>query len=361
MAYNIGDNTIDQQISELVTAGSENPHPELIAEIITTALKLHRDRAGKGDLRMINTALKELRFSSQLFARNRHKPKVTMYGSARLTADSPDYQLAKEFAALMVQEGWEIITGAGPGIMEAGNEGAGPDNSYGVAIRLPFETSANPYVDPKRVINFKYFFTRKVGFVKESHAFVLFPGGFGTMDEAFELLTLLQTGKSDLHPVVLLDSPGSGYWDGWAAFVEEHLIGAGMVDADDVALYKIMNDPREAARELCHFYANYQSQRYVDGRLVIRVGTAPSAEQCAELTKEFADILKSGSIEAVEASAAEIADDDSLDAQRVRLHFDQRHFARLRQLVDRLNDLMAPGHRSLPPAAFTQEQQSRPW
>jgi uncharacterized protein (TIGR00730 family) len=361
MAYNIGDTGIDQQISDLVAAGSENPHPELIAEIITTALKLHRDRAGKGDLKMINTALKELRFSSQLFARNRHKPKVTMYGSARLNADSPNYQLAKEFAALMVGEGWEVITGAGPGIMEAGNEGAGAENSYGVAIRLPFETSANPYIDPNRLVNFKYFFTRKVGFVKESHAFVLFPGGFGTMDEGFELLTLLQTGKSDLHPVVLLDAPGSGYWEGWAKFIDAHLIGTGMVSAEDVALYKITNDPKEAAREVCHFYANYQSQRYVDGRLVIRMGAAPSAEQCVDLTVEFGDILKSGVIELVDASAAEIADEDSLDAERITLHFDRQHFARLRMLVDRLNDLVAPEHRSLPPAAFTQEQQSRPW
>jgi len=361
MTYKIGDEALDRQIADLVTAGSANPYPELIAEIITTALKLHRDKAGKGDLRMINTALKELRFSAQLFARNRDKLKVTMYGSARLSHDHPEYQLAMKFAELIVDEGWEVITGAGPGIMEAGNEGAGPDNSYGVNIRLPFESSANPYVDPARLVNFKYFFTRKVGFVKESHAFALFPGGFGTMDEAFELLTLLQTGKSDMHPVVLIDTPGSDYWSGWSEFVETHLIDSGMVSPLDVALYKITDDPAEAVREVCHFYSNYQSQRYVDGRLVIRMGKTPSVDECETLTEEFSDILKSGSIERVEASDAEVHDNDSLEAERLRLHFNQRHFSRLRQLIDRLNDLASPDHPSRPPAAFTQEQQTRPW
>lgn len=361
MTYSIGDESLDCQIAELVATGSANPYPELIAEIITTALKLHRDKATRGDLRMINTALKELRFSAQLFSRNQGKPKVTMYGSARLTPDNPEYQLAKQFAELIIHEGWEVITGAGPGIMEAGNEGAGPKNSYGVNIRLPFESSANPYVDPARLVNFKYFFTRKVGFVKESHAFVIFPGGFGTMDESFELLTLLQTGKSDMHPVVLIDTPGSDYWSGWSEFVETHLIGGGMVSPRDAALYNITNDPAEAAREISHFYANYQSQRYVDGRLVIRMGKAPSVKQCEALTREFRDILKSGSIERVEASDPEIHDKDSLDSQRVRLHFNQRDFSTLRQLIDRLNDLVSPDHRSFPPAAFTHEQQTRAW
>ena len=198
-----------------------------------SGIKLLRDDTDRGDLKLVNSALKEMRYSFVVFSKYRDIPKVTMYGSARTTPGSPNYELAGEFARTMTEDrGWMVITGAGPGIMEAGNRGAGSEASFGVNIRLPFEADANAYVHESRLINFKYFFTRKLMFVKESDAFVLFPGGFGTQDETFELLTLIQTGKSDLHPVVLLEADGTGYWERWLDFVAT-LEAQGMIGPDD--------------------------------------------------------------------------------------------------------------------------------
>ena len=362
--YAIGDPVLEQKITELVEAtGADPANSDLIEELVTTALKLHRDTADRGDLKLLNTALKEMRYSMLVFSRHREMPKVTIFGSARTEADNPSYLLAVEFARIMATErAWGVITGAGPGIMEAGNEGAGREASFGVNIRLPFESDANPHIDDDRLINFKYFFTRKLGFVKESHAFALFPGGFGTMDETFELLTLIQTGKSDLHPIVLLEPEGNGYWEGWQAFVEENLVKQGMISAEDLHLYRITSDPQEAADEICRFYANYQSQRYVKGRLVLRLNQAPDEAQLERFNEQFADILVSGRIEVIPPTDAEVADEDSLEAKRVELHFDRRSFGRLRILIDALNDLVdaTPRGIHLPPP-YRDELPERPW
>jgi len=362
--YAIGDPVLEQKITELVEAtGADPANSDLIEELVTTALKLHRDTADRGDLKLLNTALKEMRYSMLVFSRHREMPKVTIFGSARTEADNPSYLLAVEFARIMATErSWGVITGAGPGIMEAGNEGAGREASFGVNIRLPFESDANPHIDDDRLINFKYFFTRKLGFVKESHAFALFPGGFGTMDETFELLTLIQTGKSDLHPIVLLEPEGNGYWEGWQAFVEENLVKQGMISAEDLHLYRITSDPQEAADEICRFYANYQSQRYVKGRLVLRLNQAPDEAQLERFNEQFADILVSGRIEVIPPTDAEVADEDSLEAKRVELHFDRRSFGRLRILIDALNDLVdaTPRGIHLPPP-YRDELPERPW
>ena len=221
--------------------------------------------------------------------------------------------------------------------MEAGNRGAGSEQSFGVNIRLPFEAEANDYVHESRLINFKYFFTRKLMFVKESDAFVVFPGGFGTQDETFELLTLVQTGKSDLHPIVLLEAEGTGYWERWMDLVKT-LETQGMITPDDHNLFMLTNDPAEAARHIERFYGNYHSQRYVDGKLMLRLKHEPSDGLIAELNRDFGDIVVSGEIEKVPASAAEVSDDDHLELFRVRLAFNRRHLGRLRALVDRLND-----------------------
>ena len=223
-SYGLGNPELDALVAELIERAAENGDTDLITEMVVTALKLHRDRAERGDLRLINAALKEMRYSALVFSRH-DEPKVTMFGSARTPPDHPNYRLAVEFASKMVDRGWGVVTGAGPGIMEAGNLGAGPDATYGVNIRLPFEANANQHLRPDRTVNFKYFFTRKLGFVKESQAFALFPGGFGTLDETFELLTLVQTGKSDLHPIVLLEAPGTGYWERLVAVIQETLVG----------------------------------------------------------------------------------------------------------------------------------------
>ncbi len=360
MGYDIGNPELDAAVRELVTRASNNPNDDLIAEIITTAIKLHRDNPTRGDLKLINTALKEMRYSSLVFSRH-DEPKVTMYGSARLPETEANYTLARQFASEMAARGWGVVTGAGPGIMAAGNEGAGIDHSYGVSIRLPFETSGNPYLAPERTVNFKYFFTRKLGFVKESHAFALFPGGFGTLDEAFELLTLVQTGKSDLHPVVLMEAPGTGYWEPLTTFFREVLVARGLISPDDLNLFSTESDPARAAEEICRFYANYQSQRYVDGQLVLRLRLAPPESTLASLSSEFADIITGGAIESTEPSPPEIADADSLDSQRIALRFDRRSYGRLRRLIDRLNELTEPAENVRLPAPFGPEQADRAW
>ncbi len=360
--YDMGDAELDQAIANLVSATASNNNEELVREIITTALKLYRDAPERGDLKLINTALKEMRYSMLVFSRYRDEPKVTIYGSARTKPGEPNYELTKEFARIMAEErDWGVVTGAGPGIMRAGNEGAGLSHSYGVNIRLPFEANANEFIDPNKLINFKYFFTRKLGFVKESHAFVLCPGGFGTMDETFELLTLIQTGKSDIHPIVLLEAEGTGYWQGFMDFVDEQLLQGGMISAADKNLYRLTSDPMVAADEVCRFYANYQSQRFVDGTLILRLNKAPEPELVEELNAEFGDILTKGSIEVIEPTDAEVRDSDSLELERLRIPFDRRQYGRLRLLINRLNEDVELEPVVHPPAAFTEEQAERPW
>jgi uncharacterized protein (TIGR00730 family) len=231
-----------------------------------------------------------------------------------------------------------VITGAGPGIMEAGIEGAGAANSFGVSIRLPFEAATTQFLaDDPKLVNFRYFFTRKVTFVKEAHAFVLLPGGFGTLDESFELLTLIQTGKAPPAPIVLLDVPGGTYWQSWSEFVTKELRGRGLISRDDMCFVKITDDVDEALEEVLHFYSNYHSMRYVEGDLVLRMQRAPDQAGLAGLQRDFADIVARGEIEVAEPSKREIADDDVPDLDRLRFRFDRFSYARLRLLIDRLN------------------------
>jgi hypothetical protein len=267
-----------------------------------------------------------------------------MFGSARTQPDDPLYDQARRFAAAISQRDWMVITGAGPGIMEAGIEGAGADRAFGVSIRLPFESVTSQLVaeDPK-LINFRYFFTRKLAFIKEADGFVLLPGGFGTLDEAFELLTLVQTGKAQPGPIVLLDVPDGTYWSDWRTFVERELLARGYVSDHDLDMVFITDDVDAAVEEVVGFYANYHSQRFVDGRLVLRLQRAPNDARLQELTTEFADILARGEIERVSASPVEKADDDHVGLDRVALWFDRHGWARLRALIDRLNEFSAAG------------------
>lgn len=361
MAYRLGQGEFADEIDALVAAASDNPNDDLIREMLVTVLKLHRDGAARADLLQVNTALKELRFTNLAFSAHRDQPKVTIFGSARTPPDAPEYEMARRFAQEIAALGWGVITGAGPGIMAAGNEGAGHEAGYGIKIRLPFEAEANEWLEPNRVINYKYFFTRKLGLVKEAHGFAIFPGGFGTMDEVFEFLTLVQTGKSDMHPIVLLEPEGGGYWSAFLDFITEHLDARGLIRPEDLALFTITHDVSEAIDEIRGFYRNYRSQRYVGDLLVLRVVEAPDAAALERLSVEFADIVDEGSIVAVEPSEVEVAEDDGLDHERVAFRFDRRSFGRLRQLIDRLNDLIGPTHPALPPHPFTEEQQDRPW
>lgn len=355
-----GSPDIDERIRQLVADSSSNPNTDLVEEIITTAIKFHRDNPTRGDLKLVNTALKEMRYSMLVFSRH-DEPKVTIYGSARIRPDNPNYELAGEFAQAMTERGWGVVTGAGPGIMEAGSKGAGRENAYGVNIRLPFENDANPYIDPARTVNFKYFFTRKLAFVKESHAFAIFPGGFGTLDEMWELLTLVQTGKSDLHPIVLMETPGTDYWTELLPVTEQVLVGNGFIAPSDMNLFSLHHDAAAAAEELINFYANYHSQRYVDGTLVLRLHKAPDEATVAALNEEFADIIAGQPIQVIGPTDNEIADNDNLDLDRISFRFDRRGFGRLRLLVDRLNELVSTPEVVHPPAPMSEEQAERPW
>jgi uncharacterized protein (TIGR00730 family) len=359
-AYDLGRPELDERIRQLVADAGVGANQDLIAEMITTVLKLHRDRATRGDLKMVNTALKEMRYSILTFARH-VEPKVTIFGSARLGSMDPNYQLASRLASVMADKGWGVITGAGPGIMEAGSMGAGKEHSYGVNIRLPFEPDSNAYIEPERTVNYKYFFTRKLTFIKESAAFALFPGGFGTLDESFELFTLMQTGKSDLHPILLMEAPGTGYWPPLLEFCANVLVDRGLISPSDMDLFTLTGDADDAARHILDFYSNYHSQRFVDGRLVLRLRRAPDPPTLDQLNADFADIVVSGRIEMVDPSSAELTDGDALECERLAFMFDRRSFGRLRVLIDRLNRLVATPDRVQPPPPFQEQQAERPW
>jgi uncharacterized protein (TIGR00730 family) len=360
MAYDLGNEELNERLRSLVADSSDNENQDIVEELIVTALKLHRDGASRGDLKLINTAVKEMRYSNLVFSRH-DEPKVTIYGSARIKEGDPNYDLTEKFAATMAGHGWGVITGAGPGIMEAGSKGAGIDNSFGVNIRLPFEAAANDYIADGRTVNFKYFFTRKLGFVKESHAFVIMPGGFGTLDEAFELITLFQTGKSDLHPIVLLEAEGTDYWGPLIGFITNKLLAMGLISESDLELFLRTTDIDEACQEIFKFYSNYHSQRFTAGKLILRLRQALDDSELEALNTEFADIVVEGDIERTEPNQAEIDDNDALNLERITFYFDRRQFGRLRQLIDRLNDLASLPETTEIPAGISEEQAERPW
>ena len=306
--------------------------------LLTEALGLLEDQPHPLDLKIATNALKEMREAYDMFAPFRDRRKVTIFGSARTGPDDPVYLQTARVAAELASRGWMVVTGAGPGIMQAGMEGAGRESSIGVSIRLPFETGANPVIaGDAKYVSMKYFFTRKLMLIKESAAFVCLPGGFGTLDETFELLTLTQTGKGLPVPIVLLDTPDDPYWEAVDAFIREHLVARSMVDPNDVSLYRIRHDAEGVAEEIESFYANYHSIRFVGDRLIIRLRDLPSPSRLDELRREFADLSRGGFIEAVEPTAAESTEADQLSLARLAVDYDTRHAAGLRLLIDRLN------------------------
>jgi uncharacterized protein (TIGR00730 family) len=342
--YRSGDPELDTLVVELLErSGSDPDNQDLIFELISSALRLARDGADRGDLKIANAALKEMRYTFHVFAPYRDARKVAIFGSARTEPDDPLYEQARALAAAMAARGWMVITGAGPGIMEAGLAGAGPEHAFGVSIRLPFEPSTSQFIagDPK-LVNFRYFFTRKLAFIKEADGFVLLPGGYGTLDEAFELLTLVQTGKAQPGPIVLLDVPGGTYWSSWARFVRDELMERGYVGEHDLCLVEITDDVDVAVDEVTGFFENYHSQRFVDGRLVLRMHRAPDPDALALLDDEFADIVTRGSIERIEPTRPEVRDGDHVDLDRVALWFDRHGWPRLRELIDTLNGRRSP-------------------
>ncbi|MBX7160444.1 MAG: TIGR00730 family Rossman fold protein [Acidimicrobiia bacterium] len=316
------------------------PDADVVAEAAATVVRLGIDGADRGDLKIVAGALRELRRAFLLYERYEDVPKVSVFGSARTPEEDPNYVAAMEFSRLMVERGWMPITGGGPGIMQAANEGAGPGRSFGLNIRLPFEQTANPFIEgDDKLVTFRYFFTRKLEFAKEARAYAFFPGGFGTLDEAFEVLTLTQTGKGALQPIVFVGAEGERYWSDFLGFVRRHLLDGAYVDADDLDLVRLARGPEEAVEEIVGFYRNFRSQRYVEGRLYLRLETAPDADELAALNDEFAGIVLDGEIEVVPPHPDEIADGDDTSAARIAFDFDRRSFGQLRHLVDTLNTL----------------------
>jgi uncharacterized protein (TIGR00730 family) len=341
--YRTGDDSLDADVAALVERVSDPADADLIFELVASSLRLARDGADRGDLKIANAALKEMRHSFHVFAPYRAARKVAIFGSARTQPDDPLYLQTRDFAAAMAELDWMVVTGAGPGIMEAGIDGAGAEHAFGVSILLPFETTTSQFMaDDPKLINFRYFFTRKLEFIKESDAFVLLPGGYGTLDEAFELLTLLQTGKAQPAPVIMLDVPGGTYWQHWGRFVEHELERPGYVSVEDDHLFCVTDDVRVAVQEILGFYRNYDSQRFVKGRLVMRMRAAPSPARLKELNADFADIVVRGEMEVIEATPEEVADDDHVDLERISFRFDRHHWSRLRMLIDQLNERPDP-------------------
>src|SRR5438093_3201684 len=311
----------------------------LIDEIKATADKLGRDNATLGDLKILARVLKELRYAFKVFTPYRQHRKVTVFGSARLTPEHPSYQQSVEFGRRMAQLGWMVLTGAGGGIMEGAHIGAGRDMAMGVNIMLPFEQQANPVIAAdSKLINLKYFFTRKLLFVKEVSAIALFPGGFGTQDECFEALTLLQTGKHELMPIVCVDEPNDDYWAKWRRYLQEELERPGLISPDDLSLFKVTNSLEAAVEEILHFYRVYHSMRFVRGKLMLRLNRDVSDDLLARLNAEFADLLESGQIERATAHKLQSDDPQSLALPRLTLRFDRKKVGRLRQMVDLIND-----------------------
>lgn len=311
---------------------------QLIQQLKATVEQLAADNASVADLKIAAGALREMREGFKLFAPYRHIRKVSTFGSARVQAGDPVFRLAEEFARRIVQHGYMVITGAGGGIMEACQRGAGRERSFGVNIRLPHEQQANSIIrgDPK-LMSFRYFFTRKLFFLKEASAVVLFPGGFGTHDEAFETLTLLQTGKTVPIPLVFLDEPGGTYWRTWRRYVEEHMLRRGMIDLTDFALFRVTDSVDEAVGEILRFYTVYHSIRYVRELLVIRLQRSLPVAYVEQLNEAFHDIVVRGRMRQTGALPVERDEPDLLSLPRLVFEFDRLHFGRLRQLIDAIN------------------------
>ena len=306
------------------------------AEMLTTALKMYEDGAGVADLKIANAAFKEIRYGFKVFAPWRNVPKVTVFGSARTPRAHPISEQAYAFGKRITGAGWMVMTGAGGGVMGAAQEGAGAERSFGLNIRLPFEQEANPWIaaDPK-LISFKYFFTRKLFLVREAHAMTFLPGGFGTADEVFEAMTLIQTGKSPVLPLVMLDEPGGTYWKTFDDFIRREMVDRGMVSPNDPGLYRIVDDVEKAAAEIEGFYRVYHSQRYVRDLLVLRIRRLLPPASLVELNARFGDMLSAPAEQSKEPLPGE--GDELPDLPRLVLPFNRTDFARLRSLLDFVN------------------------
>jgi hypothetical protein len=329
-------------IAELIDQLPTLKNQKLIQQALATIVRLAGSELERLDWKILSASLADMEQGLQLFHTYRHVRKVTIFGSARLSPESPEYRMAVDFARCVTQLGFMVMTGGGGGIMQAGNEGAGREQSFGLNIQLPFEQEANPFIvgDPK-LINFKYFFTRKLFLLRESDAVALFPGGFGTQDEAFECMTLSQTGKFGPVPLILIDRPGGNYWREWSDYIHKHLVQKGLISPDDPSLYTVTDNLDVACDAITRFYQVYHSSRYVGDKLVIRLKTELSDADVEHLNANFSDIWVKGRIEKSQALPEE-AQDETAELPRLVLYFNQRDLGRLYQMIATINQLGTP-------------------
>jgi uncharacterized protein (TIGR00730 family) len=329
-----------EQVRLLLERPDDDVPAGLLKELLGGVLRLHDAHLDALDLKILNRAMKELRHAFRVFHNYRDRRKVSIFGSARTASDDPNYRLAFSFAERIVQAGFMVITGGADGIMRAAQEGAGRENSFGVNIMLPFEQGPNATIaDDPKLVTFKYFFTRKLMFQKEANAIALFPGGFGTHDEGFEILTLAQTGKSDPMPIVCLQAPGCDYWDEWQGFISQQLLARKLINIEDLNLFKVVTSADEAVAEINRFYRRFHSIRYVGKQLAMRLTGTISPEQVAALHQQFGDLLVEGTFELRGPLPEELDEPDLQALPRVVFTSNRRSAGRLRQLIDHLNAL----------------------
>ncbi len=336
--YVVGVRPMDRTIERLVRMTGDVKNPDLLNQLLTTVAKIGREKFTRGDLKILNTTLKELRYAFHVFEPYRQVRKVAIFGSARTKENTAIYRSAIKFASRMTKNGWMVITGGSTGIMRAGHEGAGSAHSFGLNIRLPFEQEVNPVIKgDKKLIHFKYFFTRKLSFIKESDATVLYPGGFGTHDEGLESITLSQTGKNAPRPIVLVDTPSGRYWDEWLKFVRGSILKNKMIDPEDYHLMTLTKSPEEACQAVVNFYRVYHSLRHVGDFTVIRLNRQISSKKLAELNRRFSSILARGRIEKTSPLPVEMDEPEIHLLPRLRMYFDRRHYGKLKRMIDCLN------------------------
>ncbi|BAZ42064.1 hypothetical protein NIES4101_80320 [Calothrix sp. NIES-4101] len=334
--------SLQTDIAELINRLPQSKHRQFIQQALSTILRLADDEVERLDWKILSASLADMERGFQMFYNYRHVRKVTIFGSARLSPTTPEYKMALEFARRVAELGFMVMTGGGGGIMQAGHEGAGRENSFGLNIQLPFEQQANPYIEgDRKLIHFKYFFTRKLFLLKESDAVAVFAGGFGTQDEVFECMTLSQTGKFGPVPLVLIDHPGGDYWYSWSQYVDKHLLQTGLVSPEDPSLYTITDNIDVACDAIIKFFQVYHSSRYVNNRLVIRLKSDLSDAEVDQLNVDFSDILVQGKIEKTQALPQE-GQDETYNLPRLILSFNQRDLGRLYQMIAAINKMGKP-------------------
>jgi hypothetical protein len=332
---------VDEVIAQLIELAGDIHRPHIVREMILASLKAGQEDEGRVDLKLMNTSLKEMRYTAKVFRNYRDYRKVTAFGSARTLPSEPIYRMARDLGKKLAEAGYMVITGGGPGIMQAVSEGAGPDRSFGVKIQLPFERNSNSVInEDSKIILYKYFFNRKVAFLKESDAAVLFPGGFGTLDEAMEALTLVQTGKRNPLPIILVDEPGGNYWKDWIRFVKQALLAKGNISESDLKLFERVDAVDDAVARITGFYRRYHSLRYVGNQLLIRLNAEISESAVAALKRNFSDMLRPGGDICLSGSCPEeMNEPETRHLPRLAVDFNRLDFGRLKEFIDAVNRL----------------------